>query len=233
MGDKEMLSVKRLIYVLLIVVVVSAVFMVYNINEERAKNIQIKNLEIEMPEFTASEPVDPAEKPRVSLLGDPEKDIYGKIYQNTLRLFHDLHFNVTTQERLDAGRTGLDELVVFCDDDIGRYTDMTELRQFVERGGKVILAAGLPEGNEDSYLWPLLAIREKSIRENYNRMSFEKPLLPFQLEEMVYDGYNMSTWLAGRRGPGVHQGLGEGDPTALHLPQREGRDLSHKRNVPL
>ena len=196
MGDKEMLSVKRLIYVLLIVVVVSAVFMVYNINEERAKNIQIKNLEIEMPEFTASEPVDPAEKPRVSLLGDPEKDIYGKIYQNTLRLFHDLHFNVTTQERLDAGRTGLDELVVFCDDDIGRYTDMTELRQFVERGGKVILAAGLPEGNEDSYLWPLLAIREKSIRENYNRMSFEKPLLPFQLEEMVYDGYNMSTWLA-------------------------------------
>ena len=75
MGDKEMLSVKRLIYVLLIVVVVSAVFMVYNINEERAKNIQIKNLEIEMPEFTASEPVDPAEKPRVSLLGDPEKDI--------------------------------------------------------------------------------------------------------------------------------------------------------------
>lgn len=196
MGSKEMLSIKRLIYVLLIVVVVSAVFMIYNINEERAKNIQLKNTEIETPEFTASEPVDPAEKPRVSLLGDPERDIYGDIYQNALRLFHDLHFTVATQERLDTGRTGPGELVVFCDDDIGRYADLTELGQFVERGGKVILAAGLPEGSEDSYLWPLLAIREKSIRKNYNQLSFEKPLLPFQLDEMVYDGYSISTWLA-------------------------------------
>ena len=196
MGSKEMLSIKRLIYVLLIVVVVSAVFMVYNINEERAKNIQLRNLEIEAPELTASEPVDPAEKPRVTLLGGPERDIYGDIYQNALRLFHDLHFTVTTRERLDTGRTGFDELVVFCDDDIGRYADLTELGQFVEEGGKVILASGLPEGSEDSYLWPLLAIREKSVRKNYNRLSFEEPLLPFQLDEMVYDGYSISTWLA-------------------------------------
>lgn len=196
MGSKEMLSIKRLIYVLLIVVVVSAVFMVYNINEERAKNIQLKNLEIEAPELTASEPVDPAQKPRVTLLGSPERDIYGDIYQNALRLFHDLHFTVTTRARLDTGRIGFDELVVFCDDDIGRYADLTELGQFVEGGGKVILASGLPEGSEDSYLWPLLAIREKSVRKNYNRLSFEEPLLPFQLDEMVYDGYSISTWLA-------------------------------------
>lgn len=196
MKTKEMLSIKRLIYVLLIVVVVSTVFMIYNINEERAQNIQLRNMEIETPEFTAAEPVDAAKKPRVSLFGDPERDSYGDIYQNTSRFFHDLHFAVTIRERLDAGQIGDNELVVFCDDDIGRYADLTELGEFVERGGKVILAAGLPEGNEDSYLWPLLAIREKSIRKNYSQLSFERPLLPFQQDEMVYDGYSVSTWLA-------------------------------------
>lgn len=195
-GRNEMLSIKRLVYVLLIVVVVSAVFMIYNVNEERAKRIRIQNHPAETREFTAVEPVDPAERPRVWVLGGSDEEVYKDIYANTLGLFRDLHFTVMAQGRLDVGKAAPGDLVVFCDDSIGDYTDLTELERFVDQGGRVILAAGLPEGNEDSYLWPLLAIREKSVRENYNRMSFEGPLLPLQQEEMFYDGYSLSTWIS-------------------------------------
>ena len=78
----------------------------------------------------------------------------------------DLHFRVIEVDWMEPEQVGTDELVVFCDDSVGNYTNLQELGGFVARGGRVILAAGLPEGNVDSYLWPLLGIREKSIREN-------------------------------------------------------------------
>lgn len=223
-GRYEMLSIKRLIYVLLIVVVVSAVFMIYNMNEERAKRVRIQNPPAEACAFTAAEPVDPAERPRVWVLGSPDGELYGDIYANTLALFRDLHFAVTARQRLDLGQAASGDLVVFCGDSIGDYADLTELERFVGRGGRVILAAGLPEGSEDSYLWPLLAIREKSVRENYNRMAFEGPLLPLQQEEMVYDGYSLSTWISVGDEATVYVRDGEkGVPLVYTCPYGSGR----------
>lgn len=191
-----MLSWKRMLYVVLIVSVVSCVFMIYNINEERARHIQIRNIQEKEREFIDVCRVKEEEKPRVRLIGDDQEDIYKDIYRNTRQLFDNLHFTVIEENRLDAGKLDPEEMVVFCDDSLSSYTDLTELGAFIERGGKVILAAGLPEGYEDSYLWPFLGIREKSVRENYNRLSFEGSLMPLQFDEMVYDGYNASTWLS-------------------------------------
>lgn len=190
-----MLSFKRLMYVILIVAVVSGVFMLYNVNEERMKNIQIQNHPAEEREFTEIRQVESGEKPGVWILGDPEDRLYGEIYANVRRLCEDLHFTVFLESRLDPDRVGSGDLVVFCDGSIGRYADLVELGSFIAGGGRVILAAGLAEGNEDSYLWPVLGIREKSTRENYNQLLFEKPLLPVQPERAVYDGYSISSWL--------------------------------------
>lgn len=194
--ENKILSLRRLCYVLLIVVVVSAVFMIYNINENRAGHVLIQNQEAEVCEFTPAEEIAQSERPKVWLLGDPDKEIYAEIYANCLGLFQDLHFIVNIREHLDVGLAAPTDLVVFCDEFIGEYVDLIQLDQFISRGGKVILAAGLPEGNADSYLWPVLAIREKSVRANYNHFCFEKPLLPVQEDEMLYDGYSISTWIS-------------------------------------
>ena len=191
-----MLSWKRMLYVVLIVSVVSCVFMIYNINEERARHIRIRNVQEEEREFVSAGQVSEEKKPMVRLIGDKKEDIYKDIYRNTRQLFDNLHFTVIEETRLDAEKLDGEELIVFCDDSLSSYTDLTELGAFIERGGKVILAAGLPEGYEDSYLWPFLGIREKSVRENYNRLSFEESLMPLQFDEVVYDGYNASTWLS-------------------------------------
>lgn len=204
LSEKKMLSWKRLMYVILIVLGVSSVFIVYNINEERAKNIRIQNSQYEARTFTDTRQIDEQDRPAVRLFGDPAKDLYRDIYQNTKLMFERLHFSVIEEDWLEPEQVGTDELVVFCDDSVGSYTNLQELGGFVARGGRVILAAGLPEGNEDSYLWPLLGIREKSVRENYNKLLFEEPLLPVQKDEMVYDGYNMSTWLQVDNGAKVY-----------------------------
>ncbi len=190
-----MLSWKRLLYVVLIVTVVSGVFMLYNVNEERMRHVRIKNVQEEQREFVGTMQRTDGTGPQVWIIGDSGKEIYEDIYRNSLQIFGDLHYTVREENRLDPEKLEQDALVVFCDESVGSYADLKELGEFISQGGKVILAAGLPEGNVDSYLWPLLGIREKSVRENYNRLCFEEALLPVQAEEMDYAGYALSTWL--------------------------------------
>lgn len=191
-----MLSWKRILYVILIVIVVSCVFMIYNINEERARHIKITNVSNEEKEFIEDCRIDDMDKPKVRLVGKNKKKIYRDIYRNTKQIFKNLRYTVLEEDRLDTEELEDDDLVVFCDDSVSSYAELTELGEFVFRGGKVVLAAGLPEGSKDSYLWPLLGIREKSVRENYNKLEFEKPLMPVQADKMLYEGYSLSTWLS-------------------------------------
>jgi len=111
---------------------------------------------------------------------------------------------VSAADRLDTERLASQDLVVFCGGSAGSRADLVELGDFIAGGGRVILAAGLPEGNEDSYLWPVLGIQEKSVRENYNELSFERPLLPLQPDRAVYDGYSLSSWISVSDGASVY-----------------------------
>lgn len=195
-----MLSLKRWMYVAFMVVTVSSIFILYSINQERTRNIQIKNTHISdnaaMAENTMKRmSIEEAHVPSVRIYGDDTKMIYQDIYQNVRQVFQNLHFRVTCGTEIDDA-FDIKELVVFCDDSVGKYVDLAQLGDFTDDGGKVLFAAGLPEGNEDAYLWSILGIREKSIRENDNRLRFEKPLFPVQMEEMVYDGFSASTWLS-------------------------------------
>lgn len=194
-----MLSWKRMLYVVLIVAVVSCIFIIYNVNEERARHVRIMNVQEETREFTDARQMEDNDRPLVWIVGEETgkaEDMQDNILANVRQIFQSLHYSVREETHLDTEELGQGDLVVFCDASIGRRMDLTKLEEFLSRGGKAILAAGLPEGNEDAYLWPVLGIREKSARVNYNRLRFEEPLLPVQAEEMVYGGYNMSTWLA-------------------------------------
>ena len=194
-----MLSLRRWMYVAFMVVTVSSIFIIYNINQERTRNIQIENTHINdtaaEENFIKKMPIEEADLPSVRIYGDDTKVIYQDIYRNVRQVFQNLHFRVTSgTETEDA--FDIKELVVFCDDSVGKYVDLAQLGDFISDGGKVLFAAGLPEGNEDAYLWSILGIREKSIRENDNRLRFEEPLFPIQTDELIYDGFSASTWLS-------------------------------------
>ena len=194
-----MLSLRRWMYVAFMVVTVSSIFIIYNINQERTRNIQIENTHINdtaaEENFIKKMPIEEADLPSVRIYGDDTKVIYQDIYRNVRQVFQNLHFRVTsgieTEDAFD-----IKELVVFCDDSVGKYVDLAQLGDFISDGGRVLFAAGLPEGNEDAYLWSILGIREKSIRENDNRLRFEEPLFPIQTDELIYDGFSASTWLS-------------------------------------
>lgn len=184
-----MVAFKRFLYIVLMIAVMSGIFLIFSINESRPASVHIQGDLAGQQDFTETRQVDQGERPRVWLLGDSGDESCGEVYRNVRQLCEDLHLTVAGEGRLDVSETGEGDLVIFCHSSISRYADLKELEDFIAGGGRVILAAGLPEGDEDSRLWPVLGIREKSIwAEDYHDMLFEKPLLPVQPDRAYYDG---------------------------------------------
>ena len=182
-----MLSFKRFLYIVLIVAVLGGIFLIYSIHESRPASAVIQSSPAPEPVFMEKKQVDEGEKPRVWILGDPGDGCCGEIYSNVRYFCEDLHLTVVGEEYFDIGGAEDRDLVIFCDDSISGYADLKELEEFIAGGGRVILAAGLSEGEEDSCLWPVFGIRERSEREDYHDLIFERPLLPVQPEQACYD----------------------------------------------
>lgn len=206
-----MVLFKRFLHIILIIAVLGGIFLIYNINDNRPASVQALSGPSLDPEFIGTAQVNEGERPRVWLLGDPGDEHCGEIYSNVRQLCEDLQLAVAGQERLNADEVKDQELVIFCDDSVSRYADLAELEAFIAGGGRVILAAGIGEG--DARLWPVAGIRERSPGEDYHDLVFEKPLLPVQPEQAWYDGNSGSARIEVSAGASVYiRSGGDGVP---------------------
>lgn len=199
-----MLSFKRLLYIVLIVVVLGGIFLIYTITGSRPDSVPVQGSPASEGEFIETKQVDEGQKTRVWILGAPGEGRYGKIYANVRQLCRDLHLTVAGEGRLDAGEVQEQDLIIFCHASISRYADPAELERFIAGGGRIILAAGLAEGNGDSRLWPAFGICKKSPGNDCHDLVFEKPLLPLQPEQAYYDGSSASARIEVSAGASVY-----------------------------
>lgn len=213
-----MLSVRRLFYVILMVLGICGMFLLSNINEKDTAIWSVKQevrRDVEKKQKILKgenrDNLEKTEEVQFYILGDEKKEFYGDIYRNVCGLMEDL--KVSWKKRSCIGDEELRDhkaVFIFCDDTLHSYVDLRRLANFIEAGGKVILAAGLAEGYEDSYLQPVLGIVEKTIKESYPKLRFQKGFFPVQEEEMTYDGYHASTWIAIRKEANVYVEDAEG-----------------------
>lgn len=183
-----MVSFKRFLHIIFIIAGLGGIFLIYNVHESRPASVQSLTGSTLEREFMPVRQVDKGDTPRVWILGDPADGPCGAVYRNVRQLCQDLQLTVAGEGRLDGEKAEAQDLVIFCTPSISRYTDPAELEDFIAGGGRVILAAGLAEGEEDSLLWPVFGVREITPGDDFHYMLFEKPLLPLQPEKAWYDG---------------------------------------------
>lgn len=183
-----MVSFKRFVHIILIIAGVGGIFLIYNIHESRPASVQSLTGSALEREFMAEKQVDKGDTPRVWILGDPEDARCGAIYENVRQLCQDLQLTVAGEGRLNEAAAEARDLLIFCDDSVSRWADPEGLTRFVAGGGRVILAAGLAEGDGNSVLWPVFGVQALSPGDDFHYLAFEKPLLPLQPEKAWYDG---------------------------------------------
>lgn len=191
-----MLSFKRFMCIVLIIIVLGGVFLIYSVDENHPASTQFQSCIAPEREFVETRQVDEGQKPRVWILGDLGDKRCGEIFGNVRQLCGDLQLTVAGEGHLDAGAAETRDLIIFCADSISRYVDPAELEEFVAGGGRVILAAGLSEDAADSRLRRICGIRELAAREDCHDLVFEKSLLPIQPEQASYGGDSASAQIA-------------------------------------
>lgn len=174
-----MLSFKRVFFIVLIVVVLGGIFLIYSIYAGSPAGTGFQGSPAPKREFLEAMQVQEGDKPRVWLLGDPEDGLYGEIYANVKALCADLQLPLAGERTLDGAGEG--DIVIVCSPGVSGCADPGELEDFAAGGGRLILAAGLEDG--DSRLLKVLGVREMSPGEESRELVFEKPLLPVQPEE--------------------------------------------------
>lgn len=204
-----MLSFKRFLYIIVLVAILAGISTIYSINEGRLTGISIQSSVAPEREFLEDlEEAQPegGQGLKVWLLGDAGDERYGTLYGNVRQLFADLHITAVEETWLDPGRAAEADLVIFCHATLSRYADAKELESFIAGGGRVILAAGLAEGEEDAALWQAFGIENKFAGGNFRNLAFEQenPLLPLQPEEAVYGGDSDSAGIEVREGASVY-----------------------------
>lgn len=139
-----MLSTKRLLYVISVVLVISTIFMLYNINEERASHISIERSADPVVSAMPDQNWESAQQLTFVLTGESKREIYGDLYQNVRRLLDDLKLPVEATDFVDFASLDTNTIVIFCSDAISDYANLYQLGQFVENGGRVILPLVCP-----------------------------------------------------------------------------------------
>ena len=222
-----MLSVKRLCYVILIVLGICAVFMIYNLNESRAKAVSVSNKVYSIEELIQGGKIDKSQELTFYVIGDNEKDIYKDIFKNVEKMMKDMKVSYKIRDAIGADEMRAGESVlIFCDDVINAHANLQDVSAFLENGGKAVFAAGLAEGYEDAYLNPVLGIVEKSIKEAHTEYVFQDGFFPVQKTKMTYSGFSASTSI--RIGDGAEVYVKEkekGVPIVYSYPYGKGKAL--------
>lgn len=190
-----MLSLKRLVYIILIVAVVGALFLLYSQYGSRTTAIQSKDPSAQERTFVETRQIAEGDKPRAWVFGDAEAESFGDIRNNVLQLCEDMHLVTFQKDRFDADEVRQHDLVVFCDAALSHYANASELEEFVEEGGRVLFAAGIGSGEEEFAFWPMLGLEERMAEQDCHELAFEKPLLPLQPEKTGYAGSSHSAQL--------------------------------------
>lgn len=188
-----MLSLRRLISIIIITIILSMIYLIYGLQENNLEKVVFEN---DIPHINSLKSGD------LSLIkGNKLFYIIGQannIYDNVVELFDNMKIEYKASKTINLEHLSNNSILIFTVDKISDCVDLQELDNFIKKGGKVILAAGLAEQNDDSYLQPVLGIIDKTIKINYNNFTIKENFLPFMEKDVTYSGHNASTWIKTR-----------------------------------
>ncbi len=217
-----MLSYKRLVGLISIVLFVSIIFLLINFHESTHDEVNIENKQYRISELNNIGDTIEKEIQFVLVSSDFENEIYQNLKQQ-LQSWGKAFLSTNQLINFDEKK---EIIYMFCEDEIRRTTDMEDLVEYVEQGGTVFLAAGIAEGNAETYLHPILGIANKSYKVVGSSFFMTDGFLPFQEEEMKYDGFNASTWIQLREKATIYVEDSEnGEPVVYSYPYGKGKTL--------
>ncbi|MEI6603008.1 MAG: DUF2194 domain-containing protein, partial [Clostridia bacterium] len=206
-----MLSIKRLLQLISIAVFIGVAYLLLTI-DHNSSNFEGKNIYIDqqLQLISRNLPLN-SNNENYIILGASKDKSEQAIFNNLVATMSNMKLQFKTTNSLTQADLNNRPTVVFAVAHVSLFADMGLVGNYISSGGKVLFAAGIPEGFLDSYLNPVWGIIEKGNRVGVNDFEISSGFLPYQSVSVDFKGSNASTTL--QLGPNTkvyvknHEGL--------------------------
>ncbi len=188
-----MLSVKRLMQIIVILLVISVAFLMFNVSNTLQKSTN-NNIyaELNVPLTVHKMPqTQVAEK--YIVVGNAKDDTERAIQSNITSALSNMKLPYQVRNKIDEKNLTGKPTVIFTSARISGCASLPWVGDYINSGGKVMFTAGIPENDEDSYLNPVWGIVEKGSRFQTKSFHIMNNFLPYGEISADYGGYNVST----------------------------------------
>lgn len=175
-----MFSRKRLAYILIITLIFSLLFFLFNLDHAFFRSQATNPFDAYVSPDPLSAQLSGAADAGYLIVGDPQNATEERIKANVLFALSQIKAKTAETSVLTEADYTSDSVVIFIVQDIGLASDLQRLAQTVTDGRRVIFAAGIPLDSAYRYLDPLWGILERGSLTPVSDIVFNAGYFPYE-----------------------------------------------------
>jgi len=183
-----MFSRKRLAYIIIITIVFSGLFFLFNLDHDFLRSQSVNSADELKPieKLTASK-LNTSDAGFL-IVGNPQNESERQIKTNVVKAFNQIKAKNTQVETITDADLVNDIILVFVVADISQTGDLEKIAQYIRNGGQAIFAAGIPSENNIRYLDPVWGILERGSFTTVSDITFNEGYFPYE-QTTISNGY--------------------------------------------
>ena len=221
-----MLLIRRLIYILFIVILISVGFlflnnMIYNVDHSFSNRFENENIQAVLQ---SAQPITEEEAVKYTILYSDESPADRLVFDNICVACDAMKLNYESKQTVvTSDLTGTDTLIIACKEFTDKVSPLT-LADYVIDGGKILFAVGLSEDTTAAYLYPIWGLMEKGNLYDAQGLEIDEGFFPSQALSFKGSVLPLST-TSTRLNDGcqIYVRAGDGNPVIWINDYRDGR----------
>lgn len=183
-----MFSRKRLANIILITLIFSGLFFLFNLNHDflRSQSVNSADKLVPADKFNASM-LNEFDKGFL-VVGNPQSNSEIQIKKNVVKSLNQIKAKMSSINTITDADLSNNAILVFVVSDVSQTGDLEKIAGYIKNGGQAIFAAGIPTENNLQYLDPIWGILEHGSFVTVTDITFNQGYFPYE-EIMVANGY--------------------------------------------
>jgi hypothetical protein len=174
-----MFSRKRLAYIIIITLIFSGLFFLFNLDHDFLRSQAINEGDEIAPLERASATLEGKADDGFLVVGNPQTEAGRLIKTNTLKTLSQTKASFRVVDTLGENDLMGDLVLIFVVSDITQVGELEDIAEYIREGGRAVFAAGIPSGSELSYLNPIWGILERGSFTTVSDLTFHEGFFPY------------------------------------------------------
>ncbi|KAF0224595.1 MAG: hypothetical protein FD179_1453 [Erysipelotrichaceae bacterium] len=184
-----MFSLKRLAYIIIITMIFSGLFFLFNLDPDFLKSQSINEADRYVPSDKVSATLTSVADNGFLVIGDTQTDAERQIKTNVIKALTLIKSEITIVNQVTETDLTGNVILVFVVSDVSQVGNLESIANYITDGGRAVFAAGIPFETDLRYLDPVWGILERGGFKTVTDITFKQGFFPYD-ETTIIKGYS-------------------------------------------